>query len=102
VAGIRPWTSDDRTGGPLDEIFRSVQSRFPDAVVSRLVGTHPADDDNVFWVRRAGVEAQIDTAPGGAPPFTVESDAPGTRLDTADAEAAREHIEHLLIDAAER
>jgi hypothetical protein len=65
------------------------------------VGTYPADDDNVFWVERAGVEVQIDTAPGGAPPFVVESDAPGTRLHTPDARAASEHIERLLDAKAE-
>ena len=96
MAGSRPWTSDDRTGGPLDDILRSVQSSFPDVAVSRLVGTHRADDDNGFWVQRAGVEVQVDTAPGGAPPFTVESDGPGTRLDTDDADAAEVHIKRLL------
>jgi hypothetical protein len=96
MAGSRPWWPDDRTGGPLDDILRSVQARFPDATVSRMVGTHPADDDNVFWVQRIGAEVQIDTGPAGTPPFTVEGDEPGTRLDTDDAEAATERINGLL------
>jgi hypothetical protein len=61
-----------------------------------MVGTPPADDDNVFWVQRTGVEVQIDTGPAGTPPFTVEGDEPGTRLDADDAEAATEQINRLL------
>src|SRR5687768_7629956 len=72
MAGSRPYQPEDLTGGPLDGILRSVQARFPDAAASRMVATHPADDDNVFWVKRAGVEVQIDTGDRGAPPFTVE------------------------------
>jgi hypothetical protein len=67
-----------------------------------MVGTHPADDDNVFWVQRAGVEVQVDTWPGGAAPFIVEGDAPGTRLETPDATAATEHVERLLDTVAGR
>jgi hypothetical protein len=101
MAGSRSWTPNDRTGGPLDDILRSVQTRFPDATVSRMVGTFPADDDNVFWVNRPGVEVQIDTWPGGAGPFIVESDAPGSRFDTDDPVAAAEGISRLLEAVAE-
>jgi hypothetical protein len=96
VAGSRPWTSADHTGGPLDDILDFVRFSFPDAVVVRLVGTLPADDDNVFWVQRPGVEVKIDNAPGGSPPFAVEGAAFGSRLDTDDAQAAMDHLEHLL------
>lgn len=48
VAGTRPWGPDDRTGGALDDILRSARTRFPDATVTRMVGTHIGDDDNVF------------------------------------------------------
>ena len=61
MTGSKPWWPDDRTGGPFDDIMRSVRARFPDATVSRMIGAHPADDDNVFWVPRTGVEVQIDT-----------------------------------------
>ncbi len=101
MAGSRPWRPDDRTGGPLDNILRSVQARFPDATVSRMVGTHPSDDDNVFWVKRTGVEVQIDSGPAGNPPFTVEGQEPGTRIDTDDAEEATERINRLLEAPAE-
>ena len=96
MAGSRPWGPDDRTGGPLDGILGSVRERFPDVRVSRLVGTHPADDDNVFWVQRSGTEVQILTGEGGAPPFTVEGDEPGTRLDADEAGAAKERVNRLL------
>ena len=96
MAGSRPWGPDDRTDGPLDDILRSVRVRFPDALVSRLVGSHPADDDNVFWVTRTGIEVQIDTGGEGSPPFTVEGNQPGTRLDTDDRDAATEFIYRLL------
>ena len=73
-----------------------MQGRLPDATVTRLVGTHPADDDNVLWVERLGVEVQIDTGPGGAPPFTVEGDGPNSCLHTDDAGAATERINRPL------
>jgi uncharacterized iron-regulated membrane protein len=96
VAGSRLWRSNDRTGGLIDDILSSVRSRFPDTVVSRLVGTHAADDDNVFWVRRGGVEVQIDTASAGDPPYVVKSDGLGTRLNTDDADAVAACVKRLL------
>ena len=100
MAGSRPWAPDDRTGGPLDDILGSVRERFPDATLSRMVGTHPADDDNVFWIQRNGIEVQIDTGDGGAPPFLVESDERGSRfLITDDTQAAQVRINRLLDGA---
>jgi hypothetical protein len=99
MSGSRPWTSTDRTGAPLDDIFLFVRSSFPRAVISRIVGTYSADDDNVFWVEGPGIEVQIDTFPGELPPFTVESDAPAPRLDTSDVEAAKGRIRDLLRSA---
>jgi hypothetical protein len=99
MAGSRLWGPDDRTGGPLDDIVASVRERFPDAAVSRMVGTYSGDDDNVYWVQRSGTEVQIETGTDGAPPFIVESDTPDTRLDTEDANVAEERVNRLL-DAA--
>jgi hypothetical protein len=101
MAGIRPWGPEDRTSGALDVILSSVHTRFPDAIVTRLVGTHPADDDNVFWVQLQGTDVQIDTGDGGSPPFTIESAVPGTRLDTHDTAAATEFVNQLLESARE-
>jgi hypothetical protein len=60
-----------------------------------MVGAHPGDDDNVFWVQGSGTEVQIDTGDGGAPPFTVEGAGAGTRLDGDDAGAAEERVNLL-------
>ena len=99
MAGSRPWVPHDRTGGPLDDILGSVRERFPDATLSRMVGTHPADDDNVFWIQRNGIKVQIDTGDGGAPPFQVESDERSSRLVTDDTRAAQVRINRLLDGA---
>jgi len=73
-----------------------VRASFPAAVVPRLVGTWPADDDNIFWVELDGVEVQIDSGDGGSVPFTVEGNAPGSRLDTSDVNAAAHQVMQLL------
>ena len=73
-----------------------VRARFPSVLVTRLQGTHPADDDNVYWVRVGSTEVQLDTGDRGAPPFVVEGEETGSRLDTADAAAASQHLRALL------
>ena len=60
--------------------------------MSRFVGTYPADDDNVYWVRRGPIEVQIDTHEAGAPPFMIESHRPGSLLTTSDPEVAVCHV----------
>jgi hypothetical protein len=81
MAGARMWGARDRTGGPIDEVFADLRGEFPDLVIERLVGTYPADDDNVFWLsigpslRFRGKESlQVDTYPGGRPPFLMEGE----------------------------
>src|SRR6266480_2683470 len=81
MAGARAWTSDDRTGGPIDEMFARLRSEFRELVIERLVGTYPADDDNVFWLSlgpsprfRGGESVQLDTWPDGRPPFLLEGE----------------------------
>jgi len=71
-----PWSLHDRTGGDLDLLLERIREAYTDVRVERLTGTHPADDDNVYWINRGPIEVQIDTAPDGAPPFVVESDFP--------------------------
>ena len=85
------WHPDDRTGGPLDEVLTVVRERFPDIRIERLTATWPADDDNLWFLRRPGTgdEWQIACLPDGDPPFLVEADS-GARVRTDDAdEAAR-------------
>lgn len=70
----RPWTAADRTGGPIDQALDQLRQEIPDLVVERLLVTHPADDDNVFFVGR-GEDldcVQVDTGPDGQPPFFIE------------------------------
>jgi hypothetical protein len=74
VTGSKAWGPNDRTGGPIDEVLRRVRGAAAETQIERLVGTWPADDDNVYWIRHAGVEVQVDTLPAGALPALVETD----------------------------
>jgi hypothetical protein len=95
----RPWDSDDLTGGPFDEILAQVREVVPGLVVERLQGSYPADDDNVYFLgdERGLDRVQIDTCPGGRPPFLVEAeDRDGERFETSDvAEAAAAAVSWL-------
>jgi hypothetical protein len=92
VSGEKIWRPVDATGGALDHVLSRVRTAVPDAEVYRLVGSYPADDDNVYWVRRESLEVQIDTYEAGAPPFLIESHRPGSRLATSDPEVAVRHV----------
>jgi len=77
------------TQRPIDQVFDHLRREIPDLVVERLQVTHAGDDDNVYFVgdgsRRDRI--QIDTAPGGQPPFVIEN---GGRSETSTlAEAFR-------------
>lgn len=96
MARARPWGAGDKTGGSLDDILAAVRARYPQVQVTRLVGTHSADDENVYWVKLAQTEVQIDTAGRGSAPFVVEGLMAGSRLDTDDQVAALRHLESLL------
>jgi hypothetical protein len=80
---------------PVDEVFRRVRASVPGVRVERLSVKFPADDDNVWWVwtgaeRRLDAvrSVQIDSASDGAPPFLIEGDGDGERLETKDAAVA--------------
>lgn len=90
------WGPTDLTGGPLDEVFTALRRAFPDIHVERLTVTHAADDDNVWFITRAGggQELQVDSMPHGAPPFLLESDTGRDRADSAH-EAIRKLAEWL-------
>jgi hypothetical protein len=93
----RPWTGADRTGGPVDEVFDQLRRHVPGLTVERLEATHPADDDNVYFIgdEHGPDRIQLDTAPGGQPLFLIEN---GDRHQTSEtAEAAliiRGWLEH--------
>jgi hypothetical protein len=46
---------------------------------------YPADDDNLWLIRGSSpVEVQIESRPGGGPPFLMESDLNERRVRTSD------------------
>lgn len=59
---------------PVDELISHLRSRLPSARVERLKVTHPADDDNLWFVRVGATEVQFDCHPGGQPPFLIEGE----------------------------
>ncbi len=84
----RPWGPGDLAGGPVDEVLARVRTVVPGLVVERLQVTHPADDDNVYFLgdEHGFDRVQVDTGPGGRPPFLIEAEE---RFETSDvAEAA--------------
>lgn len=98
MAGTRSWNESDRTDGPFDDIVDRIRMTFADVEVTRLTVTHESDDDNVFWVRHGGRELQIDTGARGQPPFTVEGQGPGSRLDTSDPIEASDQAVRVLAE----
>ena len=82
-------------GGALDHILDALRQLHPDLVVERLGKTHPADDDNVYFLGLGEILdiVQVDTYPKGQPPFIVESD---DRVDTVDPSEALTLIEARL------
>jgi hypothetical protein len=77
------WDLAHAVGGPVDQIFAGLRELFADLQVRRLTVTHAADDDNVWYIRRTmnPDEVQLDSMPGGAPPFLLESDTATARTD---------------------
>jgi hypothetical protein len=64
-------------------------------VVERLEVTHPADDDNVYFIGdQHGLDrVQLDTAPGGQPLFLIEN---GSQCQTSEAAEAAAIIRNWL------
>jgi hypothetical protein len=75
MTGAVAWGRDDRTGGEVDAVFDALWTEFPEIKIERLTVTHPGDDNNVWYINGTvrDFEIQLDTAPGGQPPFIVES-----------------------------
>lgn len=85
---------------PIDAVLTAVRASVPGARVRRLVATHPADDDNVWFIRTSGAaaEVQIDSHPDGEPPFLIEDDQHG-QVTTLTIQEAVEVIERWLLAA---
>ncbi|GAA1788926.1 hypothetical protein GCM10009682_08730 [Luedemannella flava] len=90
------WNPTDRTGGPVDDILFALRKSYPGLQVVRLSVSHPADDDNVWFISLPpdGPELQLDSLPNGRPPFLLESD--WARAQTADIEEAIEQLSEWL------
>jgi hypothetical protein len=94
----RPWGSQDRTGGPIDEVLAQVRRAVPGLRVERLAGTHAVDDDNVYFLgdELEPDRVQVDTGPSGQPPFVIEA---ADRCETRDlADAVRTIVDWLAVD----
>ena len=85
----RPWTNADRTGGPIDEVFSQLRELVPGVIIERLEVTHPAEDDNVYFIddQHEFDRVQVDTNPDGQPPFLIENEN-GLRHETTDTTEA--------------
>jgi len=61
----RTWTASGRTGEPLAEPLDQLRQLIPGLIVERLQVTHPADDDNVYFIgdQKRLDRIQLDTAP---------------------------------------
>ena len=82
-------------GSDIEEIERVVRATHPGVVIARLVVSHAADDDGLWFFRANGIEVQLES-PDGACPFFLESDAHSrTRWVRSVDEAVRSVIEEL-------
>jgi hypothetical protein len=73
----------------LDQVLARVRAALPWLVVERLEVTHPADDDNVYFLgeEHGAGRVQIDTGDDGRPPFVIEAQERFETSDVAEAVA---------------
>ena|SRR5215472_12654028 len=93
----RPWTKADRTGGLIDEVFSELRELVPGVIIERLEVTHPADDDNVYFIgdQHQFDRVQVDTYRDGQPSFLIENEN-GLRYETTDPTEAVSLIRNWL------
>ncbi len=79
---------------PVEQLLAAISRSRPDVRIERLTVTHPADDDNVWFIRDGRREVQLDCHPGGSGPFLVEGDeeAPVQVADVEEALAAVQRV----------
>jgi hypothetical protein len=77
------------TGGAVDQVFAQVRHAMPGVLIERLMVTHAGDDDNVYFLgdELTMDRVQVDTGPGGQPPFLVEADDRVVTSEVAEAVA---------------
>ena len=81
------WTADRRTGGPFDSVLDELRHRVPGLVVERLIVSHRADDDNLYFIgdQDGRGRVQVGTWPDGRPPVLIED---GGKAETSDPQEA--------------
>lgn len=79
---------------PVERLQELVHQGLPTATIERLRVTHPADDDNVWFVQQGGREVQFECHPGGKPPFLVE----GSGLDQRRTFGSAEDAARLIVE----
>jgi hypothetical protein len=86
---------------PVEAVFAALRARLPGIAVVQLRVAHPADDDNVWFIRTADCahELQLDSHPGGQAPFYIERDGSDGRVTAATVGEAVVVIEEWLRDA---
>jgi hypothetical protein len=92
----RSWT--EPSSRHVEQIFVGLKGEFDDLKVERPGKTWDADDDNLWFIKRANCTdvVQLETNPTGDPPFLVESD--WGRQEAADVEEAIRTIVAWLRD----
>jgi hypothetical protein len=76
----------------VEQVLGAVRSRLPSVRIERLQVKHPGDDDNLWFITSNETEIQIETHPGGCPPFLIEGGLPDQRRKTSDVSEAVELI----------
>lgn len=96
--------SDPNPTQPVDAVFDGLRALWSTVVIERLSVSHPADDDNLWFIRLDATSSpawpvQIETHPGGQSPFLIEGDGPGQRRETSDVHDAVATIAEWLTGA---
>lgn len=83
---------------PIEAVLGAVCARVRGVRIDRLTTKHPADDDNLWFISRSPDElkVQIESHPDGQPPFQIEGDGHGQRVEVATVDEAIRVIQAWL------
>lgn len=78
-----------QTEQSVEAVFAELRRRLPSIRIDQLAVKHPADDDNLWFIKaEVDREVQLDSHPGGRPPFLIEGDLPGQRQEATEVSEA--------------
>jgi hypothetical protein len=81
--------AEGETEQSVEAVFAQLRKRLPSVSIDQLAVKHPADDDNLWFIKaEAHCEVQIGSHPGGRPPFLIEGNMPGQRQETSEVAEA--------------